>query len=181
MERSHSLCGLVSRKLQPHQSTSANQSGLFIVPYLQLVFGLECAFRSLRKLPFQARGRYDVVICVGVVVLMLIGTWVPSHIDPEEDYCFASLVWFITKFGFPGFILLTTIMGLLISSGIIIYVRLSTVSTIDQHQRIAASRMVYYMVLAVVTLVGSTTLSVYFLLLILLVFCFTVVHLVDNE
>ncbi|TAQ87056.1 hypothetical protein B7494_g4621 [Chlorociboria aeruginascens] len=125
---------------------------LFIVPYLQLVFGLECAIRSLKRSPFQARGKYDVTICLVVVGLMLIGTWVPSHLHPEVDKCFASLVWFITRYGLEGFILLSVIAGLLIVSAITIFVRLSTVNLIDQHQRIAASRMVYYLVLGIIWL-----------------------------
>jgi len=36
----------------------------------------------------------------------------------------------------------------------IIFVRLSTVRLIDEHQRIAASRMVYYLVLGIVSLVS---------------------------
>jgi hypothetical protein len=42
----------------------------------------------------------------------------------------------------------------MILAAIIIFVRLSTVSLIDEHQRIAASRMVYYLVLGIVSLVS---------------------------
>jgi hypothetical protein len=118
---------------------------LFIVPYLQLVFGVECALRSLRRLPFQARG---------VVVLMLIGTWLPSHLIPQPDTCFASLMWFITRYGQLGLELLSVAAGLMTLSAIIIFFRLWTVSLIDEHQRIEASRMVYYLVLGIVSLVS---------------------------
>jgi hypothetical protein len=127
---------------------------LFIVPYIQLVFGVECALRSLRRLPFQSRGKYDVTICCVAIVLMLIVTWIPSHIFPEPDMCFASLVWFITRYGKLGFVLLSTAGGLMILSAITIFVRLSTVNLIDEHQRIAASRMVYYLTLGIVSLVS---------------------------
>jgi hypothetical protein len=127
---------------------------LFIVPYIQLVFGVECALRSLRRLPFQPRGKYDVTICCGAIVLMLIVTWIPSHIFPEPNACFASLVWFITRYGKLGFVLLSTAGGLMILSAITIFVRLSTVNQIDEHQRIAASRMVYYLALGIVSLVS---------------------------
>ena len=127
---------------------------IMIVPYIQLVFGLECTFRSLRRIPFQARGRYDVTICCGTIILMLIATWIPSHIFPEPDLCFASLVWFISRYGKAGLIILSTIGGLLLISAITIFTRLSTVNIIDQHQRIAASRMVYYLVLGIVSLVS---------------------------
>lgn len=134
--------------------TGLTNLALFIVPYLQLVFGVECALRSLRRSPFQARGKYDVTICCGVVVLMLIGTWLPSHLIPQPDTCFASLVWFVTRYGQLGLELLSVTAGLMTLSAIIIFVRLSTVSLIDEHQRIAASRMVYYLVLGIVSLVS---------------------------
>jgi len=128
-----------------------------IVPYIQLVFGLECTFRSLRKLPFQARGKYDVTICCGVIILMLIVTWIPSHIFPQTDVCFASLVWFVSSYGEAGLIILATVAGVLVASAITIFTRLSSVNTIDEHQRIAASRMVYYLVLGMVSLVSEDT------------------------
>lgn len=124
---------------------------LFIVPYIQFVFGLECAIRSFRATPFQARGKWDVTICLATIVVMLIVTWIPSHIYPEHK-CFASLVWFITKYGFLGFIILSTAAALMIISAITIFTRLSYVPLVEPHQRIAASRMVYYLVLGIVSL-----------------------------
>jgi hypothetical protein len=129
---------------------------LFIVPYFQVVFGLECAIRSFRAIPFQARGKYDVTICCSVVLIMLIATWVPSHIYPEPDTCFASLLWFVTKYGKLGFILLTTSASLMIISALTIFIRLSCVNLVDEHQRITASRIVYYLVVGIVSLVGAT-------------------------
>jgi hypothetical protein len=64
------------------------------------------------------------------------------------------LVWFITRYGKLGFVLLSTAGGLMILSAITIFVRLSTVNQIDEHQRIAASRMVYYLALGIVSLVS---------------------------
>lgn len=134
--------------------TQLTSVAIMIVPYIQLVFGLECTIRSLRRVPFQARGKYDVTICCGTIVLMLIATWIPSHIFPEPEVCFASLVWFISRYGEAGLIILSTTGGLLLISAITIFTRLSTVNMIDQHQRIAASRMVYYLVLGIVSLVS---------------------------
>ncbi|APA15403.1 hypothetical protein sscle_14g101730 [Sclerotinia sclerotiorum 1980 UF-70] len=125
---------------------------LFIVPYIQLVFGLECAIRSLRKTPFQSRGKYDVTICLGTILLMLIGTWLPTNLFPENNRCFASFLWFVSKFGNFGFILFSAVAGLLIIASIIIFVRLSRTALVERNQRIAASRMVYYLLIGVVSL-----------------------------
>ncbi|KAH8594620.1 hypothetical protein B0O99DRAFT_171369 [Bisporella sp. PMI_857] len=136
-------CGLIAQFMWP---------ALFLVPYVQVVFGLECALRSLRGLPFQARGKYDVTICVMTVIIMTIGTWVISFVQPESDRCFASLLWYISAFGFEGLIITSICAGLMIISAITIFIRLSTVNLIDQHQRIAASRMVYYLIVGIVSL-----------------------------
>lgn len=125
------------------------------MPYIQLVFGIECAYRSLRSQPFRARGKHDVTIYCVVIVLMLIGTWIPSNLMKEPDFCFASLMWFITAYGNLGLELLSIVAALMLISAIIIFFRLSTVNLIDEHQRIAASRMVYYLVLGIISLVGQ--------------------------
>lgn len=154
-------CTLISQFLWPGKLIAGIcvvdtklHTALFIVPYMEVVFGLECVRRACRHKPFQPRGKYDVSICLVIIVLMLIGTWIPSHLNPEPDHCFASLLWFISGFGELGFILLAVSLGLSILSAITICVRLSTFTLIDQHQRIAASRMVYYLVLGSITMVS---------------------------
>jgi hypothetical protein len=127
---------------------------IFIVPYIHIVFGIECAIRSVRKGGFPARGKYDVSICLAVIVSMLLVTSIPTHIRPETDFCFASLAWFVTRYGVLGLSLLAACGGLAIISATIIFYRLTTLTTINHHQRIAASRMVYYLVLAILSLVS---------------------------
>lgn len=125
---------------------------LFIVPYIQLVFGIECVRRACRHRPFQARGKYDVSICLVIIAFLLFFTWIPAHLDPQPDHCFASLLWFISGFGELGLSIFAVALGLSVMSAITICLRLSTVTMIDQHQRIAASRMVYYLVLGSVSI-----------------------------
>lgn len=132
-----------------------NILALFIAPYIQVVFGLECMRRACRSRPFQPRGKYDVTICLVLIVFMLIGTWIPSNVAPEPDHCFASLLWFISGFGEPGLVILAVVLALSAISAITICVRLSTFTLIDQHQRIAASRMVYYLVLGSISIVSN--------------------------
>lgn len=85
---------------------------------------------------------------------MLVITSIPTHVRPETDFCFASVAWFVTRYGKLGLILLAACGGLAIISATMIFFRLMALTTIDQHQRIAASRMVYYLVLAVVSMVS---------------------------
>ncbi|TVY68669.1 hypothetical protein LSUE1_G008035, partial [Lachnellula suecica] len=125
---------------------------LFIVPYIQVVFGIECAYRSLGSEPFRARGKNSVAIYGVIIVVMLIGTWIPSNLMKEPDTCFASLFWFLTRYGRLGVVLLSIAATLMLISAITIFTRLSTVNLVNEHQRIAASRMVYYLVLGIISL-----------------------------
>ncbi|KFY07324.1 hypothetical protein V492_07249 [Pseudogymnoascus sp. VKM F-4246] len=129
---------------------------IFLPSYIHIVFGVECAIRSLRKEPFKPRGRYDVPICISVIVLMTIGSWIPTQIDKQPNHCFASLMWFVTNFGVAGLGILCTIAFFAISSSVVIFYRLATHKAIDQHQRIAASRVVYYLILKLVGLAFVT-------------------------
>lgn len=131
---------------------------MFLVAYVQVVFGIECTIRSLRKTPFRARGKYDVTICLFVVFVLEILTWALAFVDKMGDFCFASLVWFVVHYGEFGTIVVSSIIGASVICGLIIWNRLSTVPTIDKHQRIAASRMVYYLWLGAIVLVSSSCL-----------------------
>ena len=151
----HSTCCLVRCLNQTFYCFANSIVAILLVPLIQVVFGLECALRSLRKVPFQARGKYDVTICLIVVSAMLIGSWIPTFISKQPAKCFASLLWFVSSFGTIVFLILAIAAGLMVISAVTIFVRLSTVSMVDQHQRIAASRMVYYLVIGIVSLVGT--------------------------
>lgn len=126
---------------------------IFLPSYIHVVFGVECAIRSLRKEPFKPRGKYDVTICVTVIILLVIGSWVPTQIHKQPNHCFASLMWFVTNFGVIGLSILSSIAFFAISSSVTIFYRLSTHKMIDQHERIAASRVVYYLILKLIGLV----------------------------
>ncbi|KAG9233045.1 hypothetical protein BJ875DRAFT_59285 [Amylocarpus encephaloides] len=136
-------CTVVAQVLWP---------ALFIVPYIQLVFGLEFAFRSLRSQPFQPQGRYTVPILGVIISLMLLGTWLMSRFIPERNVCFASLFWWLTRYGELGLIMFSVIATVMLISALTIFVRLSKFNFIDEHQRIAASRMVYYLVLGIISM-----------------------------
>lgn len=138
-----------------HHETSLISLAIFLPSYIHIVFGVECAIRSLRKEPFKPRGKYDVTICMSVIVLMAIGSWIPTQINKQPNHCFASLMWFVTNFGVAGLGILSAIAFFAISSSVVIFYRLSTHKVIDQHQRIAASRVVYYLILKLVGLVSE--------------------------
>ncbi|KAI2641715.1 hypothetical protein GGS26DRAFT_586111 [Hypomontagnella submonticulosa] len=135
-------CSLISQFMWP---------AVFIVPYIQLVFGLEVTFRSLKSMPFPPRNKWNVPILLLVIKVLLGITGLVGVFIRPTNICFASLFWFVSKWAEGGFALLLIIVVILAICSIIIYLRLSRYSVIEDSERISASRMVYYLALAVLT------------------------------
>ncbi|EAA31862.3 hypothetical protein GE21DRAFT_7316 [Neurospora crassa] len=124
---------------------------VFIVPYIQLVFGLEVTIRGLLKKPFAPRGRWNVTICLSVVGLLLLLNLLVAIFDRSSNFCLTSLFWFVAHYSVWCFGLLVGISGLLLVCVVVIFVRLHRSNKIALIERAAASRMVYYMTLAIIS------------------------------
>ncbi|KAL7931158.1 hypothetical protein V8C35DRAFT_329719 [Trichoderma chlorosporum] len=133
--------------------TSISQAmfpALFVVPYIQLVFGIETTVQALRRRPFERRSRWIIVACLVVVIIGIVAMYVVTCFIRPPDLCYASLFWFVQTWRLESFILLTTIACILIIGAIIIFVRLHRDPSIGIIERTAASRMVFYMILGAV-------------------------------
>ncbi|KAI1415163.1 hypothetical protein F5Y13DRAFT_178218 [Hypoxylon sp. FL1857] len=135
-------CSLISQFMWP---------AIFIVPYIQLVFGLEVTFRACKSRPFPPRSKWSVAICLAIVKILLLGTGLVGIFIRPPNFCFASLFWFVAKWAEGGFVLLLMIAVILAICSIFIFFKLSRYSLIEDSERVSASRMVYYLALAVVT------------------------------
>ncbi|KAI5921383.1 hypothetical protein F4810DRAFT_702389 [Camillea tinctor] len=135
-------CTLISQFMWP---------AIFIVPYCQLVFGVEVTLRAIRKRPFPPRGKWDVTICLATISVFLLITGLVGFFIEPPSFCFASLFWFVAKWAEGGFVLLLGIAVILAVCTVILSLQLTKNATIDPTQRVGASRMVYYLLLAVVS------------------------------
>ncbi|KAL1889421.1 hypothetical protein Sste5346_008905 [Sporothrix stenoceras] len=135
-------CTLVSQFMLP---------AVFIVPYIQLVFGVEFAIRGLRKSPFPARGRYTTTICLIILGMLLLTNFLVADFIRSPDFCFASLFWFVAIYSRGCFAVLLAIDIILVLCTAIIFVRLTRSTKIDIAERISASRMVYYLALGILS------------------------------
>ncbi|KAI1774193.1 hypothetical protein F4818DRAFT_76104 [Hypoxylon cercidicola] len=135
-------CSLISQFMWP---------AIFIVPYIQLVFGLEVTSRALRRRPFPSRGKWTTVICLVIVKVLLVATGLVGFFIRPPSLCFASLFWYVAKWAEGGFILLLVVVVILAVCSVIIFIKLTRYSTIETSERVSASRTVYYLALAVVT------------------------------
>ncbi len=141
--------GSTSRRSSP--LTVSNPVALFIAPYIQLVFGIEIALRGLRKKPFQPRRKWDVTICMTIVGLLTLTSFLVADFDRTIDFCFTSLFFFLAHYSTGCFATLTAIASVLLICTVIIFVRLHRSIKIEVTERVVASRMVYYLALAVIS------------------------------
>ncbi|KXJ92667.1 hypothetical protein Micbo1qcDRAFT_50182 [Microdochium bolleyi] len=123
----------------------------FIVPYIQMVLGVEAAGRSLRSSNFRPKGRFAALKCGLLILVMTIGTGSVAIIVPAQPICFASLPWFIARWAVGAFVILTTATVVLAVSAIILFRQLSTHLLIENDQRIEGSRLVYFLALGAVS------------------------------
>ncbi|KAK0392394.1 hypothetical protein NLU13_1889 [Sarocladium strictum] len=126
-------------------------SAFFIVPFIQLVFGMETSIRAFCKQPFQSRPIWLVPSLIAGVIVSLLVMFGLTNLALPPNFCFASLIWFIERWGVQCFGLLVGICGALIIGGVATFLRLTHSSRIDPTERLAASRMVYYMFAALLS------------------------------
>lgn len=139
----------------PHQHAQGLTTplALFIAPYIQLVFGVETAVRGART-QFSIRPKWTVTTCLGIVVTFLLLNLFVAVGNKAPDYCFASLFWIIEHYAGGCFALFLCIEIILIIVIVTIFVKLSRSYMVDPDERMAASRMIYYLSLGFISNVG---------------------------
>lgn len=112
---------------------------------------METTVLAFRRRAFDSFGKWTVSVCVGLVVVSLAATYAVTRVVQPPNFCFASLFWFVQRYRVACFGLFTAISGSLLLGSIITFTRLYRSSSGGVIERIAASRMVYYMCIGAVT------------------------------
>ncbi|KAI9864669.1 MAG: hypothetical protein M1813_003159 [Trichoglossum hirsutum] len=123
---------------------------IWLVPITIQVFAAETAIRALRNPRFPPRGRKSIPIALAAVLILIVVTWAPSRIYPASDRCIASLMFYIRSKGKAGVVTISCIVVVILISFVIIVVQLSRNARISKDERIAASRIAYYLVITIV-------------------------------
>ena len=135
---------------------SSNPSGivgLLLVPTTQFVFGCELAIRALKLPPFEARGRRMVPICLAIIGLVAFLSFFVALFETVADRCFMSLLWYISDYAVGIFTVLVTYAAVILAIVVFILIKLIKTPKIEPTERVNASRMVYYLSLAVISIV----------------------------
>jgi hypothetical protein len=121
---------------------------LFIIGYLTLVFGVEMTIRAFKRQRFAQRGKWNVTICVGTASFLVFLTWLPTVIWPMFNRCFGSLIWFGVRYERISLAILSILIFFSLLLAALISIQLMRTSNVDPNERIAASRMCYYLLIA---------------------------------
>ncbi|KAF2203032.1 hypothetical protein GQ43DRAFT_447731 [Delitschia confertaspora ATCC 74209] len=123
---------------------------IFIVGYVTLIFGIEMAIRAFRAERFAPRGRWNAAVCIGAVSFLLFLTWLPTVIWPMFNRCFGGLIWFTMRYETISISILSVLIFLCLLLAVLISIQLMRTSNLDPNERIAASRMCYYLLIAAI-------------------------------
>lgn len=122
--------------------------------YITLVFGIETALRSFKFERFAPRGKWNTILCICAVAFFLLLTWVPTIAWPMFNTCFGSLIWFPMRYDLLTLVLLIILVSSLLLLAAIISIQLMRTAEVDPNERIAASRMCYYLLVTAIIYVS---------------------------
>ncbi|KAF2428056.1 hypothetical protein EJ08DRAFT_327698 [Tothia fuscella] len=132
-------------------SSQAVMIEIFVTAYLHLVFGMEMTIRALKQnRPFAPKRRFTTAICCAAALFLTLATWVATRLRKPTSRCFGDLIFRSIKSASLGITLCAILIpSFLVMAGIIGYQLYRNVR-IDQNERIAGTRMVYYLVLSAI-------------------------------
>ena len=103
------------------------------------------AWRSVKSDRFAPRGKWNTTICIAILSFLVVLTWIPTIAWPMYNRCFGSLIWFSNRYDLLTLIILCVLVFFCIALAAVISVQLMRHSNVDPSERIAASRMTYYL------------------------------------
>ncbi len=78
---------------------------------------------------------------------MIFAAWAATNVFPTGGKCFTSLIWWTACYGKLATVIASSLLALYPASAVTISVQLLKTVNIDKTERIAATRMVYYLVI----------------------------------
>ena len=111
-----------------------------------LIFGLETTFRSLRRVRFPSRNRWHIPTAIVVIALTIFSAWAATNVFPTRGKCLTGLIWWTARYAKLAVVLAVGLLVMYPASALIITVQLVKTVKVEKAERIAATRVVYYLV-----------------------------------
>lgn len=128
---------------------------MFLMGYITLVFGIEMALRAFKYERFSPRGKWTLSLCMGAISFMILLTWLPTIAWPMFRKCLGELVWISARYDLLALIILSVLVFSFILLAALISIQLMRTANVDSNERIAASRMCYYLLMAALVYVSG--------------------------
>lgn len=113
------------------------------------------ALRAFKRQRFAPRGKWNSPICLGAIFALLLATWMPTIAWPMFNRCFGSLIWFTVRYELISICILSILVFSFLLLAALISIQLMRTTDVDHNERIAASRMCYYLLMVTVVYVSS--------------------------
>lgn len=128
---------------------------IFLIAYITLVFGIEMALRAYKSERFAPRGKWNTSICIAAVTFLILMTWIPTVAWPMPNRCFGSLIWYSVRYELIAIVIISILVFFFLLLAGLISFQLMRTPDVDANERIAASRMCYYLLMAALVYVSA--------------------------
>ncbi|KAF2097500.1 hypothetical protein NA57DRAFT_77757 [Rhizodiscina lignyota] len=122
---------------------------IFLLGFMHLVFGAEFTIRGFQSQRFGPRKPWTTQICIAVFCLLVLFTWLPTNLHKTRPKCFGDMIMRPIIYSPIALAIMTTLIAAFMVMAIIIGMRLVRTVNIDPNERIAASRIFYYLLASI--------------------------------
>lgn len=120
-----------------------------------MILATETVYRGFKRTRFSKRGRWNMIICGLAVLVASILSWIPTIGRKRTDaVCMADFIMFAAHWADVGLGINIGLIAGYCMLGSILAVQLIRASRLERDERIAASRVVYYLAIGVVLMVS---------------------------
>ena len=121
-----------------------------------LVFGLETTFRSLRRNRFPTRNKWHIPTALAIIVALTVFMWAATNVFPTRGACLTGLIWWTARYFKLAIVVCSGLLFLYTTSTVLLTVQLIKTVNVEKAERIAATRVVYYLVVNTWLIVSHT-------------------------
>jgi hypothetical protein len=121
---------------------------IFLIGWFHMVFGLDMTIRALKPpvLAAAQRRMRTTAICVVLALVLSLATWISTRIQPSPNRCFGDIIFRSLRNAMLGIVFCAIMIPSFLIMALIIGIRLWKTILMDHNERIAGTRMVYYLV-----------------------------------
>lgn len=123
-----------------------------MIGWFHMVFGLDMTIRALKPplLTATKRRKRTTLAFVGAALVLSLATWLSTRIRPAGDRCFGDMIFRTIRSALLGTVFCAIMIPSFLVMALIIGFRLRKTVLMDHNERIAGTRMVYYLIEAAV-------------------------------